>query len=333
MKKFFKKYFIPHEENDYKPHFLRFETTLLVLSGLLCIEVIFLVSVFVIYPRINFLASIVSSVLVDETNTNRITNDLTVLNVNPLLSKAAELKAEDMAKRGYFAHTSPDGLSPWYWLQKVGYDYDSAGENLAVNFFDSSDVTNAWMDSPSHRANILNGKYSEIGVAAATGTYEGHQTIFVVQFFGHPVSYEIAALPANIVTKTKSIVPKPAASSQTIAVATSSVVASAVKGESISQVETSTFTPATNRVDNQIERRTSSFAKLLMSPRLIMTYFYVMLFTVVLLALALKIFVNINIQHPALIVNGVLMLLVIASALLINQYLSFSQIHILVTSI
>ena len=61
------------------------------------------------------------------------------------------MKAQDMATLGYFAHVSPDGKTPWYWIEKVGYDYQYAGENLAINFSDSKDVTNAWMASPLHK--------------------------------------------------------------------------------------------------------------------------------------------------------------------------------------
>jgi len=98
--------------------------------------------------------------------------------------KAAQMKAEDMAKRGYFSHEGPLGESPWSWLDKVGYSYVYAGENLAVNFSDSVEVHKAWLNSPKHRDNILGRNFSEVGVGTATGEFEGRQSIFVVQFFG-----------------------------------------------------------------------------------------------------------------------------------------------------
>jgi hypothetical protein len=89
-----------------------------------------------------------------------------------------------MAEREYFAHYSPDGVSPWHWFDKAGYDYLHAGENLAVHFTESDAVVDAWMDSPTHRANIMNGLYTEIGVGTARGEYKGYPTLFVVQLFG-----------------------------------------------------------------------------------------------------------------------------------------------------
>ena len=132
-------------------------------------------------------AAVVTAVLTDLANGDRAANNLTALKVNPLLVAAAQAKADDMAAKGYFAHVSPvDGKDPWFWFKEAGYNFTYAGENLAVDFSDSSDVERAWMNSPAHRENILDPRYSEIGIATAVGMYEGHQTIFVVQEFGTP---------------------------------------------------------------------------------------------------------------------------------------------------
>jgi hypothetical protein len=96
------------------------------------------------------------------------------------------MKAQHMANNEYFAHYSPDGVSPWYWFNEVSYNFVHAGENLAIHFTDSGDVVEAWMESPTHRANIMNGNYAEIGVGTAEGTYEGYPTVYVVQLFGTP---------------------------------------------------------------------------------------------------------------------------------------------------
>lgn len=186
MFQWLKDHFIPHEGNDHRPHFLRAPATALILAGILVLEVAYLTGTLYIIPRSAYLAEVIASVLVEETNDVRAADALGTLTVNLLLQKAAELKAEDMAARGYFSHNTPDGRTPWTFLQEVGYRYQAAGENLAVNFTDSSDVTRAWMNSPSHRANILNGNYTEIGIATARGMYKGHDAIFVVQFFGRP---------------------------------------------------------------------------------------------------------------------------------------------------
>ncbi len=151
---------------------------------ILCIEAIFFIA-----PKLLWNSqpgAILVSTLGDLTNIERGNSNLASLTVNPLLSKAAELKAHDMAANGYFAHTSPDGKTPWYWLDQVGYHYDYAGENLAINFTDTEQVTDAWMKSPTHKANIIKSQYTEMGSGIATGTYQGRESVFVVQVYSNP---------------------------------------------------------------------------------------------------------------------------------------------------
>jgi hypothetical protein len=131
-------------------------------------------------------AAVVTSILVELANTDRTSNKVGELTVNPQLVAIAQAKANDMATNGYFAHTSPAGLDPWHWFAKGGYLFSYAGENLAVDFSDSVGVEQAWMNSPAHRANILNTHFTEIGIATAVGTYQGRKTTFVVQEFGTP---------------------------------------------------------------------------------------------------------------------------------------------------
>ncbi len=132
------------------------------------------------------LSAIYASVLVNLTNQNRVLAHVDELRVNPILEKAAQMKADDMASKGYFAHNTPDGKTPWYWFGLAGYKYKVAGENLAVNFENSEDVETAWMNSPGHFFNIMNPKYTEIGIATSTGIYKGRPAVFVVQLFGTP---------------------------------------------------------------------------------------------------------------------------------------------------
>ena len=139
------------------------------------------------------MAAVISAVLVDLANEDRKDEDLGMLTRNPVLDEAAQAKADDMAEKGYFAHNSPDGKTSWHWFREAGYSFSYAGENLAVDFTDSDDVEDAWMDSPTHRANILNGKFTEIGIATAVGTYKGQKTTFVVQMFGTPAKTAVAA--------------------------------------------------------------------------------------------------------------------------------------------
>lgn len=143
-------------------------------------------------------AAVLPAVLVDQTNEERVRVGETGLRVSPLLTEAAQAKADDMATKGYFAHTSPTGVSPWYWFDQVNYQYAYAGENLAVNFSDSRRVTDAWMNSLLHRQNILNTNFTEIGIATATGVYKGREAVFVVQLFGTTMQeYLTGSVPAT----------------------------------------------------------------------------------------------------------------------------------------
>ncbi len=135
---------------------------------------------------VDSLSAIYASVLVNLANTDRATKNISELKVNSLLQVAAQMKADDMAAKGYFAHNTPEGFTPWYWLDRAGYKYKYAGENLAVNFVESADVHRAWSASPTHWLNIINPKYTEIGIATSTGMYKGMQAVFVVQMFGSP---------------------------------------------------------------------------------------------------------------------------------------------------
>lgn len=132
------------------------------------------------------ISTIYASVLVKLTNKDRVLANVGELRVSPVLEKAAQMKADDMAKRGYFSHNTPEGKNPWYWFSEAGYEYMYAGENLAVNFTESEDVQTAWMNSRGHFLNIVNPKFEEIGVATSTGFYKGREAVFVVQMFGTP---------------------------------------------------------------------------------------------------------------------------------------------------
>jgi len=136
--------------------------------------------------RVPTVAAVISSVLVELTNVDRSSQGLATLTVSPVLTEVAQAKANDMAAKGYFAHTSPEGLTPWHWFKEKGYRFAYAGENLAIDFSESADVQRAWMNSPTHRANVVGTQFTEIGIATANGTYNGRATTFVVQAFGTP---------------------------------------------------------------------------------------------------------------------------------------------------
>jgi len=131
-----------------------------------------------------------SGTLVSMTNSERAKAGLGALSVNSALTSAATAKANDMLAKGYFAHTSPDGRTPWDFITAAGYDYVYAGENLAIGYSSASELMSAWMNSQTHRDNILNSHFREIGVAVVSGQYNGAQTTIVAQEFAAQVASE-----------------------------------------------------------------------------------------------------------------------------------------------
>lgn len=134
-----------------------------------------------------------TEMIIELVNEARSANGIGEVEKNDKLFEAAEKKAEDMFKEGYFAHTSPSGITPWHWFDASGYDYVYAGENLAINFNNEQDQQNAWMKSDLHRKNILNEKYEEIGVASMKGVINGNVSIITVQMFGTSVKNQVQA--------------------------------------------------------------------------------------------------------------------------------------------
>ena len=159
--------------------------------------------------------------IIEETNRVRINNNLARLQPNSKLDLAASEKLKDMADKEYFAHNSPQGVSPWHWIDKSGYNYTYAGENLALGFFNAPSTVSAWMNSPTHRTNIINTNYSEIGVATGKVTINGATNILVVQMFGQSNDQQIlAATPApaqTFVTKTEAPAPLPSNTNNNVA--------------------------------------------------------------------------------------------------------------------
>jgi hypothetical protein len=319
VRKTLKKYFVPHEENGHHPQILRARSVAFVLAIALAMEGALWFGSTQLAPNSRLFGIIVSNVLVDETNQNRTTNALPALAESPLLDVAAQEKADDMVKNNYFAHTSPAGIPPWYWFEQVGYNFEYAGENLAVNFSDSEDVTNAWMNSPEHRANILNTNYTQIGMATATGTYEGHPAVYVVELFGTPVPpAPPAEAPLGLINDAAAAEkPVPAATSTATTTATSSVaiVSTAIAGAGATAAPPAPTAPSAPPApqSNPIQRAAAN-------PRQIVDDIYLAIIVLFALALGINIFVKIHIQHPQAIFAGMLVILVVGLLVVLNQH-------------
>lgn len=124
-----------------------------------------------------------------ETNKQRLAQGLKSLKEDYALNQAAQKKLKDMFQNQYFEHISPTGQGPADLAKDVGYEFIAVGENLALgNYKNDAGLVEAWMNSPGHKANILNLKFTEIGVAVGKGMFEGQETWLAVQEFGKPAS-------------------------------------------------------------------------------------------------------------------------------------------------
>lgn len=310
----FKKYFVPHEANDHRPHILRPRAVAFVCLVALGIEALFIFGSAYIIPRVRLFGIIIVSALVDGTNAARTTAGLPALHESALLDAAAQAKANDMVANNYFAHTSPAGVTPWYWFVNAGYSFSAAGENLAVDFSDSADVTTAWLNSPEHRANIMNTGYTDIGMATAQGTFDGHPAIYVVELFGRPS----AAAPLAFVTTVHAApatvtAPVAPTATQTAQTAPSAIVLATTSEPEPALETTNTVAPAAASQLNPIQAAAAD-------PRRTVDYIYFGIALFFALALALNVFVKIHIQHSQVILGGMLIILIVGLLIVLNQH-------------
>ncbi len=354
MIKHAKHYLIPHKGNDYKPHLLSPKGFGIVTMVVFALFLGAMVQMKVISST-GWLSAVLPGVLIDSANSSRGSQNLPELKYSEALTRAAQMKADDMAAKGYFAHNSPEGITPWHWFREAGYDFVYAGENLAVNFYDSEPVHQAWMNSPGHRANILNGNFTEIGIATKEGFYEGRPTIFVVQEFGQPLpkfDFETTAQASSggssQTTKTPqpstntnvagtNSTPKPSkpVSLKTLTETDLFVAVQAVdeKGEPLALLP---ITKGANSVeDSSLSGETqgassysSWIAGLLTSPERTLTIAYVIIAAIIILVLLATIFVEIKRQHPYHILTGILLLLFIALFFYLSREFIFGSVLI-----
>lgn len=153
-------------------------------------------------------ADINAQELIKLTNLARKQNNIPELIINQKLETAALEKARDLLAKNYFAHTSPNGRPFYRWIQEADYQYQSAGENLAIDFITNKAVVKAWMESPGHRDNILNQEFKEIGMATVAGQLDQKNTIMIVQLFGQPLT-ELTAARGTVASANNNITQLP----------------------------------------------------------------------------------------------------------------------------
>lgn len=189
-----KSFFLPHKHNNYHPYSTRIPSLFVYL-----IMAIFLNYILVPFFGLSQIhaqsATISTSKLVDLLNYTRTSSGLNGLSVDERLTNAAVAKANDMFSKQYWSHYGPTSESPWQFIKGSGYNYVYAGENLAKGFKDAQSTHDAWLNSPTHRANLLKKEYTNVGIAAVSGTLNGEELIIVVQMFGSPIKSTGPGIP------------------------------------------------------------------------------------------------------------------------------------------
>lgn len=188
-----KSLFFPRRANNHRPRFL-YPKTLFFLS-LLLVGTYQSIGLFAAGQHsfaqggliLGYASNITTEAVITQTNSMRTGQGIGTLAYSDTLSQAAAAKARDMFANNYWAHTSPTGREPWDFIRGAGYTYRVAGENLARDFDSTQPMVSAWMNSPTHRANILNPRYQEIGIAVVNGSMHGVETTLVVQMFAAPI--------------------------------------------------------------------------------------------------------------------------------------------------
>lgn len=343
---FLKIHFIPHEANNHLPRALRKEMLRIYAIVLVAVKVLLTVFLFVVYPSAGIFASKISDEVIVLANQSRLESGIGELKNNELLTKAAQAKADDMIAKGYFSHTSPNGDKPWVWLDGVNYPYYAAGENLAMDFSSGTSVHDAFMKSPGHRKNIMNPRYEDIGVAIAYGMIDGKETAVLVEYFG---SVEKATAPSNLAAASvpkladkyeKEITAPAPVAAPVVTPASAPTSASApvpevkpeeitVKGaaEPTAVTQTVSETPAGQQIREVEETNAPVVVAVPESNRardlvnqviLVVNRFFYAFIIFLILALMLKIFIKIRIQHTQIIGYTLTLIFLVAVLALSN---------------
>lgn len=185
-------FLLPRESNNHKAKMLHSSSLVVITFVMLLFQGLISYIPKVMPDILGYASNISIQEVVNLTNQKRSEAGLSTLSLNQTLSGAAYTKGQDMIAKDYWAHVAPDGTQPWKFFNQFGYKYKYAGENLARDFSNANDAVNAWMNSPTHRENILNPKYKEIGIGIVEGDLAGSDTTIIVQFFGATYADRVA---------------------------------------------------------------------------------------------------------------------------------------------
>lgn len=307
---------IPTANNDYCPEFLHYKPLRAIVVLLALVKVFIILFLFTIYPNLVYLSTDIYHQIIELTNKTRIEDGFAPLKVNPVLEKAAYDKAQDMLLNQYFAHDAPDGKRPWQWIDKEEYDYINAGENLVMNFTSAETAYSALLQSETHRKNIVNPKFTDIGVAVLAGEMNGKKTMIMVEMFGRPRAVDVQKNMKNITAAVENIKLQKSDEAQNQESNLFSVdrkeiaVASAVLNAKEIEVKSSMLNFKSTFVNNILKYS---------------DYFMFFGLCFVILLLFLNILIKIKIQHPVIIFQSFTVIAIII-ILMISKFHFFQNL-------
>ncbi|MFA6215347.1 MAG: CAP domain-containing protein [Patescibacteria group bacterium] len=307
--------FIPYSGNNHQPKVLRSKSLINFAVAAILVKVIVTGFLFFTYPTPAQLSAIISKNIISLVNKSRVEAGVEPLKENFVLVKFAELKGQDMINRNYFAHDTPEGKKPWQWIDRSEYDYVYAGENLAMDFTNAEDVSEAFLKSPTHRRNILNNKYKEIGVAVLSGQLSGHRTTLLVEFFGtqrkdlsslaagKPVEQPVTAKPK--ITPEETVKKPKVAGEQNI-------------DDNVNISENGLPGSLLPNNEGVITVTTDNTRKLIDFVIEYSNIFFIAFLIFMIISLILNIFIRIDIQHPSVILQSVALIALLLAMILVK---------------
>lgn len=198
---------IPHRKNGYRPHAIRSHGLLVFAIYIITFQTIYNFQTGGEFRVLGYATNVNTSELLSLSNAKRSSSGLASYSKSVRLTQAAQAKANHMIADDYWAHYAPDGTTPWSFIDNAGYSYARAGENLAYGFATSSGVVEGWMDSPAHKANVLDGSFVHVGFGIANGeNFQGGKNTVIVALYGEPVVAAPAPAPDPVITSTPSTV-------------------------------------------------------------------------------------------------------------------------------
>lgn len=193
-----KHWFVPHRGNKYHPHIIRWQGLAVTALVSLTTHVMYGYVTTGQFAVLGKSVTISTSELQILTNQARSRSGIAPLEIDSKLNQAATKKAEDMIANNYWSHESPQGVSPWHWIEQSGYAYEVAGENLAKNYSDAESVMQAWMSSATHKENIMNPRYTSVGFAVVEGVINAKINTIVVAYYAAPITAQASVKGASI---------------------------------------------------------------------------------------------------------------------------------------